>query len=70
MDPRKGMCLLQHIGTTHESLSNSFLFSSLNSLLGSTCPLPEAAKLPVLPSKTSFIERRFSLETDDLAPLA
>jgi hypothetical protein len=27
MDPRKAMCLLQHIGSRHESLSNTLLFS-------------------------------------------
>jgi hypothetical protein len=59
MDPRKAMCLLQHIGSRQESLSNSFLFSSLIPFWEAFARYRKAYSHPIQPSKMSFVKRRF-----------
>lgn len=59
MDPRKAMCLLQHIGSRHESLSNSFLFSSLIPFWEALARYRKAQSHALKPSKMSFVKRRF-----------
>ena len=59
MDPRKAMCLLQHIGSRHETLSNTFLFSSPIPFREALARYRKAQNHPIQPSKMSFAERHF-----------